>query len=348
MNLKIVEVPTIKVPIVRSPGFAKKDLSTHKLDIVGLCQYGCAYCSSNSGNYQRINRGKFAAMTEAATGIRSLPADDPNLMFIWKDIEPQIETQLREKKADWGAGETLIFSMQTDGFSPKMVSEGVTERVLRQVLARTSFRIRILTKNPIVGSKKWIQFFAAYPGRFVVGLSVGTIDDQWARAVERGVPAPSARLRALAKLQAAGIPTYGMLCPVFPHMLLGDHLKRLLDAISPVATETIWAEPYNDRANWKTVKGCLVENSIDHDFLGDVYERGNGDRWSSYAADLYERIHAQAITGGWNDKLRYLLYESGIVAADAKRFAGLDGVLLQSPPGDDGRSKNPHIAALQS
>jgi hypothetical protein len=63
MKNKTVEVPAIKNPIQKSPGFAKKDLADFKLDIMALCGFGCRYCSSNSGNYLRINRTPF---TEAA------------------------------------------------------------------------------------------------------------------------------------------------------------------------------------------------------------------------------------------------------------------------------------------
>ena len=68
MKLSVVEVPSIKVPITSSPGFAKKDLSDFKLDACGLCGFGCRYCSSNSGNYLRINRAMFADLTEQQLG----------------------------------------------------------------------------------------------------------------------------------------------------------------------------------------------------------------------------------------------------------------------------------------
>ena len=38
----------------------------------------------------------------------------------------------------------------------------------------------------------------------------------------------------------------------------------------------------------------------------------------------------------------------GSLKADAPIFRGLESVLLQSKPGSDGRSRNPHIAAMQA
>lgn len=211
-----VIVPTIKDPIQPSPGFEKKELSTYKLDILGLCGMGCVYCSSNNGRYLTKHRGEFASLTEEQLGQRLLPSDEPALTFVWPDVVANLERQLAKKSARWGAGRTLVFSMLTDAFSPVPLQNGLTEVALRIVLERTSFRVRILTKNCIVGSAKWISLFSEFPCRIVVGLSTGTDDDEWARKVEVGTSSPTSRLRAVRRLQEAGVPTYGMLCPIFP------------------------------------------------------------------------------------------------------------------------------------
>lgn len=72
------------------------------------------------------------------------------------------------------------------------------------------------------------------------------------------------------------------------------------------------------------------------------------ERWSRYATDLYLRLRQHGERNGWLKKLRFLLYEDLITAADATRYAGMSGVLLQSKPAGDGRSRNPHIAALMA
>src|SRR5436190_10810494 len=169
----VVNVPSIKEPIQPSPGFAKKQLSDFKLDVMSLCQYGCSYCSSNSGNHLRINRKRFADLTEQQLGERLLPANEPSLTIQWPEVLERLEAQLSAKPIDWGAGQTLVYSMLTDGFSPLVVRQGITEKALRLVLEKTSFRIRVLTKNAIVGQDYWIRFFREHSERFVVGLSIG-------------------------------------------------------------------------------------------------------------------------------------------------------------------------------
>lgn len=348
MKSQIVEVPAIAQPITRSPGFAKKGLATYKLDAMGLCGFGCAYCSSNHGNYLRINRSTFAEMTALQLGERTLPADNPKLSFVWPDFLQKLDRQLRSRrKRDWGEGEVLVYSMLTDGSSPVLVNTGVTEQALRMVLERTRFRIRILTKNAVVGRDKWIRLFEQHPGRFVVGLSIGTLDDHWAKRVEKFTAPPSRRIEALRRLQDAGVPTYGMLCPIFPDVLEAGELERLVDQIRPEFLERIWAEPYNDRANWTRVREGYQPDSSGFSWLTEVFGKKHKEKWSNYATELYVRLRDKAQRESWLDKLTYLLYEDKISASDAPSFRGLHGVLLQSKPGADGRSQNPHVAQVQ-
>ena len=151
MKNLIVAVPSIKEPIQPSPGFWKKHLSDDKLDLMALCAFGCSYCSSNMGNYLRINRELFADITEAALGERLYPTDKPELTLIWPDVLDKLDAQLKRRGPSWGVGKTLVVSMQTDPFSGPALHEGTTEAALRMVLERSAFRIRILTKNSIVG-----------------------------------------------------------------------------------------------------------------------------------------------------------------------------------------------------
>lgn len=348
MRNKIVYVPCISDPVKRSPGFEKKALSEQKLDIMALCGYGCRYCSSNSGNYLRINQKRFADMTEAQLGERLLPNDDPSLTLLWPDVVERLETQLGRHEANWGQDQTLVFSMLTDGFSPVLVDNGTTEKVLRMLIERTRFRIRILTKNAVVGASSWIAFFAAHPNRFVVGLSTGTLDDGWARSIEIGTSPPSGRLEALARLQHSGVPTYAMLCPVFPDVLEGDRVEELIDRCDPATVEHVWAEPFNDRINWRVVRSGYPTGSFGYRWFTQAFEEGDTALWSDYATTLYARLHKKAIAEGWIAKLRYLLYENGVQPQHVRRLGSLDGILLQSKPGADGCSRNPGVAMLQT
>ncbi len=269
-------------------------------------------------------------------------------MFVWPDVLHNLSRQLGQHRPTWGQGQTLVFSMLTDGFSPYLVKNGLTEQALNRVLEKTKFRIRILTKNAIVGSGQWIDYFKRWPDRFVVGLSIGTLDDTWAKKIEKGASLPSARLRALRHLQEAGVPTFGMLCPLFPDVLENRQLEQLLDAINPSITETVWAEPFNDRQNWQAVRSGYDEASSGYKFLTQVYAQGDRSSWSRYATETYRWLATHAAAQGWLEKLRYLLYEKDISPADAQKMAPFSGILFQGKQNEHGMSRNSSIARIQN
>jgi len=347
LDNKFVEVPSLKLPIQPSPGFQKKELANLKLDAVALCGYGCVYCSSNWGYFLRVHREEFANAAEVQLGRRIYPDQDPSLMIRYPDLLARLDAQLDSHKSAWGEGQTLVFSMLTDGFSPALVRDGTTERVLSLLLKKTRFRIRVLTKNAIVGSLGWLDFFRRNRERFVVGLSIGTLNERWAARMEIGTPSPRERIGALRALQDDGISTFGMLCPVFPHALWSGEVEELLDLIRPDLTELVWAEPYNDRVNWRAVREAIPPGTPEHAWFTDVFEHRDRTAWSRYATELYTRLLAHAEGYGWTSKLRYLLYEGDISPEHAAEFAGLRGLLLQTKQGPDGLSANAAFRALQ-
>ena len=330
MKIKAAYIDALKKPIQDSPGFQKKELADRHLDILGVCEGQCLYCSSPTTTHMRVNRERFADETEQQTGERIYPGGS-GLTLRYRDFEERLDEQLRTKpkSGSWGHGKTLMFSQLTDAFSPWAVKSGLTRRTLDSVLARTAFRIRVLTKFDYVGRPEWIDLFKAHPGRFVVGLSIGTLDDAWARKVELGTSSPSARVRALHRLQDAGVPTFGMLCPVFPDVLAGNGVERLVEAIRPERCETVWSEPFNDRANWRSVAEGYRETSPERKVLSMLFE-GPGARnyWSDYAAALYQRVH-EALEGEAS-KHRYLLYQDGMTPVARAALRDAPGVLFQS------------------
>ncbi|REK22677.1 MAG: hypothetical protein DWQ42_16635 [Planctomycetota bacterium] len=333
--------------VIQESTWGKKELAEYKVDLLKLCGFGCTYCSSNGGMHISMQLQTISDAFTEAKGKKFDRYDVGDIVITLKGVLDTLQRQLDDRRRPWGKGKTLAFCQLTDGFSPHLLRTGTTRRALEMLIDRTEFRIRVLTKSAIVGRPEWIRFFSDHADRFVVGLSIGSLNDIWARCVERLTSVPTSRVKALHALQDAGIPTYGMLCPMFPEVLDGDHIERLMEAIRPDLCEHVWAEPFNDRDNWEYVRKCYFEGSTMWNWMTDVYENGRQDLWSDYATALYQRLKSKAASDGWMKKLRYLLYEDGIVASDAAAFEGLDGVLLQSKPRLDGRSRNKAIAALQ-
>lgn len=339
----LVIVPNRKTLIQPSPGFAKKQLAHFHLELAALCGFGCAYCSSNTGYYLRVNAQKFAAATAEQTGGSFDPKTNPNLFLMYEDVVGDLERELATKPREYGAGKTLMFSQLTDPFSPELVERGITLAALRLLLERTSFRIRILTKGE-PGGRGFNALYRRYRDRIVIGLSIGTLDDDWAACVEKGTLPPSARAGTHCGLQDAGFATYMMLCPVFPSQM--RFIPGITELLGAHRVEHVWCEPYNDRINWRHVQSSLPADSTDRVWLEEAFANGRHDLWSDYAARLYEAVFGAATRDGWVHKLRFLLYEDLVTAADAPRFGKLEGILLQNKPLPNGRSKNPAFASF--
>jgi len=111
--------------------------------------------------------------------------------------------------------------------------------------------------------------------------------------------------------------------------------------------EYTWAEPYNDRDNWKLVQKSYLEGSEYYTWFEDVYVKKNKAAWSNYAAMLYEQLSTHAQQNGWIDKLKYLLYEKELTDDDARHLLHKPGILLQSIDKKTGISNHPVIAANQ-
>lgn len=264
MKPPIVKVPSTKSIIQPAAGFKKKDLADNKVDLMALCWYGCRYCSSNHGTYIRTNwesGENFKALAEKQLGRKVSKKEFFSMNLVWPDVIEKLQNQLSEVSNNFGKDKVLVFSELTDGFSPKLVEDRTTRQALELLIGKTSFLIRVLTKNAVVGEPEWIEYFLEHKDRFTVGLSTGSLDDKWSKKMELGTSPPSERLQALKNLQEAGVSTYGMLCPVFPDMVMENRIVELVEQINPNVVEYVWAEPYNDRDNWELVQKSYSNGS---------------------------------------------------------------------------------------
>ena len=120
-----------------------------------------------------------------------------------------------------------------------------------------------------------------------------------------------------------------MLCPAFPDVLARDGVERLVAAIRPEKCETVWSEPFNDRNNWRRIADTYDPGSPEGERLIGMFNgAGHSRKWSHYAVELYERVHAAL--GEHAPKHRYLLYQDGMTLDTKGQMSGRQGVLFQS------------------
>jgi len=124
----------------------------------------------------------------------------------------------------------------TDPYQPLEKRLRIT-RSLLEVLAESHHPVTIVTKGALVVRDIDVLVRLAAERLVKVFVSVTTLDDELKRRMEPRAASPAARLTAISKLVAAGIPTGVMFAPVVP--AINDHeLEGVLDAAAAAGAKT--------------------------------------------------------------------------------------------------------------
>ncbi|MCG6940734.1 MAG: PA0069 family radical SAM protein [Thiohalocapsa sp.] len=181
------------------------------------CEHGCIYC--------------YARPTHAWLGL------SPGLDFERRLFhKPDAAAQLRRALAQPGyRPATLVLGANTDPYQPIERRLGST-RAMLEVLSEARHPLAITTKSALVLRDLPLLRELAARRLVAVQMSVTTLDDDLARRLEPRATAPRGRLRAVAELAAAGIPTGVLVSPLIPG--LTDHdLERIVAAAAEVGAE---------------------------------------------------------------------------------------------------------------
>tara|TARA_B110001454_G_scaffold219204_1_gene252215 strand:- start:32284 stop:33369 length:1086 start_codon:yes stop_codon:yes gene_type:complete len=161
------------------------------------CEHGCAYC--------------YARPTHEYLGY-SAGLDFETKIHV-KYEAPQLLREALMKKS-W-EGQPLFMSGVTDCYQPIERKLKLTRGCL-EVLNQFKNPVAMITKNSLVTRDiDILQEMAEWNG-CVVFLSITTLDTDLARSLEPRTSTPAAKLAAIAKLSAAGIPTGVNVAPVIP------------------------------------------------------------------------------------------------------------------------------------
>jgi DNA repair photolyase len=193
MNVREIQAKTLLGAMAKpDPWFGIK----YTMNLYRGCTHRCIYCDSRSECYQ----------IEDFDGEVLVKVNAPDLL--------RRELARKRIKGYIGTGS------MNDPYMPLEREIGLTRRAL-EIIAEFGFPVHVLTKSDLVlRDMDVLQTIndgatAASPGG-VVSFTVTTTDDDLARKLEPGAPAPSARFRALETFAARGIRTGVMLMPVLP------------------------------------------------------------------------------------------------------------------------------------
>ena len=166
------------------------------------CEHGCIYC--------------FARSTHAMLGL------SPGLDFETKLFAKPNAAEIlrRELSSPRYQPRTIAMGTNTDPYQPIERRLQITRQIL-EVLAEHDHPVSIVTKSHLVCRDIGILAPMAAKGLASVSVSVTTLDQKLARAMEPRAAPPERRLAAITELARADIPVGVMVAPIIP--ALTDH-----------------------------------------------------------------------------------------------------------------------------
>ena len=183
------------------------------------CETACVYC--------------YARPSHAYMGL-SPGLDFETRLFYKADAAKVLEAQLARPAY---ICKSITLGANTDPYQPVERRMKVTRSIL-EVLARTRHPVTIITKHALVLRDLDLLTDMARDGLVSVAVSVTTLDAELKRVMEPRAASPQARLRTLAALSAAGVPTSVMAAPMIP-ALNDQELEAILEAAAAAGAR--WA-----------------------------------------------------------------------------------------------------------
>lgn len=174
------------------------------------CEHGCAYC--------------YARPTHEYWGY-SAGLDFERVIIVKRNAPALLRATLMAKK--W-VPEPIMLSGNTDCYQPVERKERLTRQLL-EVLLEFKQPVGIITKNALVLRDLDLLTELAKLGLVSVAISLTTLNEDLRRVLEPRTSTGQQRLRTIAELTRAGVPTMAMIAPIIP-ALNEPEVPQLLEA----------------------------------------------------------------------------------------------------------------------
>jgi len=197
------------------------------------CQHGCIYCYAEFmirfTNHKGDKWGEFL------------------------DIKTFDINKIKPQKYN---GKVILLSSVTDPYLPLEKKYQNTRKILEK-LVETEAEISILTKSKLV--VRDIDLFKKFKN-IRIGISISTLNADFARIVERAASKPLDRLEAIKQISKTGIDTYTFISPFFPEITdFKAIIKESKEYTSRFLFENLNFRPHNIPRIMKIIKEYYPE-----------------------------------------------------------------------------------------
>jgi DNA repair photolyase len=161
------------------------------------CSHACTYCFARpTHGYLNLNTGE----------------DFDRRIVVKVNAVERARAEVASKS--W-AGDTIAMGTNTDPYQRCEGKYRLTRGII-EVLRDAANPFSILTKSTLILRDLDVLTEAASVTHVRLAFSIGTLDEEVWRASEPGAPHPRRRVEAVARLNAAGIPTSVLVAPILP------------------------------------------------------------------------------------------------------------------------------------
>lgn len=227
------------------------------------CQFGCMYCfASFMGRFVGESNQDWGNYVYVKTNAVELMQKDI-LRLLKKKPQPRI-----------------AISTVTDPYQGVEKKYALTKGIL-ETFAKNNYqgKVSVLTKSPLI--LKDLAILRQIPN-IEVGITITTSDDTLSRFLEVEAPSTSSRLKALKKINEAGIKTYVFVGPFLPHLKHKPELiEKLFAEIKAAGTNKIKLEFLNLPSYVRSRMKDVVKNETKE--IQEVYQKSQS---KEYRADL--------------------------------------------------------------
>lgn len=217
-SVQIAYAPTSQL-LTKPTGFM--DAYNFTLNPYSGCSFGCNYCYAaffSRGAEQRDNWGK------------------------WVSVKDNALAALQKVRAGKLDGQLIYMSSVTDPYQPIERELELTRRLLKIMAERHKPKLVVQTRSPLVARDcDLFRQIEANGGRVQVNMTVTTDDEDIRRTFEPFCPGNSARLRAIGKVQAAGIAA----CITMTPLLLVSDNRDFADELIGTGVKKFIAQPFH-------------------------------------------------------------------------------------------------------
>jgi DNA repair photolyase len=288
------------------------------------CEFGCSYCYARFAHRYVVERAHDAGRL---TNDELLEFRGPHgweafeqRIFVKQQILGALDVDLRRyHRSDHsspGGAAPIVIGTATDPYQPAERQFRITRAVLGRLAHCEGLSVGLITKSPLVARDADLLTRIQQRNDLEIHISLTTLDTELVRALEARSPMPAVRLRALARLTAAGVNAGLLVAPVLPGITDDrQRLEALFAAAREAGAHFVHASPLRLYPAIRALFLPLLEVRFPH--LAARYRRayaGRGAAPQQYAAALARRIRALQRRHGFAVRGTQQRYEKHIPA----------------------------------